>query len=81
METDDAQLSSQTSQEQSSPSAPGRRSKNFRNKLLSRLPTLAAMRWEANDTLDVYREMQSVVDVEADSFLQPLSPLVDQRHD
>lgn len=57
------------------------RTKAFRAKLLSRLPKLAAARWEASDTLNVYQDFQGVVDLDADAFLRPLEPLAEDRHE
>jgi hypothetical protein len=57
------------------------RSKAFRTKLLSRLPKLAAARWEASDTLNVYQDFQGVVDLDADAFLGPLEQLAENRHE
>lgn len=79
MDKDEPQLDLQAPRQELS--VPRRRSRNFRTKLLARLPTLASVQWEAKDTLDVYEEIQSVVDIEADAVLQPLAPLAEQRHE
>jgi hypothetical protein len=60
---------------------PKLKSKAFRSKLLSRLPRLAVATWEAGDTLDVYKDFRSVVDLDADSFLRPLAPLAEDRRE
>jgi hypothetical protein len=57
------------------------RTKAFRAKLLSRLPKLAAAKWEASDTLNVYQDFQGVVDLDSDAFLRPLEPLAEDRHE
>lgn len=64
----------------SAASRPGIRSRAFRSKLLSRLPRLAASRWNPGDTLDVYKDMEGLVELDADAFLQPLERLTGDQH-
>ena len=56
------------------------RSRNFGKALLSKLPKLGVSQWQASDTLDVYQDMQGIVDLDADAFLQPLEPLAEDHH-
>jgi hypothetical protein len=58
-----------------------RRSQEFRQELLGRLPTLLAPQWQASETLNVYQELQGIVDLDADAFLQPLANIAEERHD
>lgn len=58
-----------------------RRSPEFKQELLRRLPTLAAPQWQASETLNVYQELQGIVDLDADAFLQPLAKIADERHE
>lgn len=60
---------------------PRRESRAFRQQLLSRLPTLAVPKWEQTETLDVYQDLQGIVDLDADAFLEPLEPIAEGRHD
>jgi hypothetical protein len=55
--------------------APRRRSRAFGRALLSKLPKLPLSRWEAKDTLNIYKDLQGVVELDADAFLEPLEPL------
>jgi hypothetical protein len=67
--------------EQKQGDVPKLRSKAFRAKLLSRLPKLAAAKWEAGETLNVYQDFQGVVDLDADAFLRSLEPLAEDRRE
>lgn len=58
-----------------------RRSQEFRQELLGRLPTLLAPQWQASETLNVYQELQGIVDLDADAFLQPLANIAEERHE
>ncbi|HEY0079229.1 MAG TPA: hypothetical protein VGB73_11330 [Pyrinomonadaceae bacterium] len=49
--------------------------------MLGRLPTLLAPQWQASETLNVYQELQGIVDLDADAFLQPLANIAEERHD
>jgi hypothetical protein len=62
-------------------SLPKRRSRAFGRALLSKLPKLAVSRWDVTDTLDVYQDMQGIVDLDADAFLQPLERLAEDRNE
>ena len=66
---------------QAEKSVPKRRSRAFGRTLLSKLPKLSVTRWEVTDTLDVYQDMQGIVDLDADAFLQPLEPLAENRNE
>lgn len=61
--------------------SPNRESRKFRQELLSRLPILAAPQWQSSETLDIYQDLQGVVDLDADAFLEPLSAIVGERHE
>jgi hypothetical protein len=63
------------------PSVPRRESPQFRQELLSRLPILAAPKWQPSETLDVYQDLQGIVDLDADAFLEPLEPIAEKDHD
>ena len=54
---------------------PRRRSRAFARGLLAKLLKLPVSSWEATDALDVYADMESVVELDVDAFLQPLAPL------
>jgi hypothetical protein len=58
-----------------------RRSHEFRQELLGRLPTLQAPQLQASETLNVYQELQGIVDLDADAFLQPLANIAEERHE
>ena len=58
-----------------------RRTQEFKQELLSRLPTLEAPQWQASETLNVYQEMQGIVDLDADAFLLPLANIAEDRHE
>lgn len=58
-----------------------RRSHEFRQELLGRLPTLQAPQLHASETLNVYQELQGIVDLDADAFLQPLANITEERHE
>lgn len=58
-----------------------RRSRGFGRALLTKLPKLGVTQWEPSDTLDVYQDMQGIVDLDADAFLQPLEPLAEKRNE
>jgi hypothetical protein len=60
---------------------PPRRSQEFKQELLARLPTLAAPKWQASETLNVYQELQGIVDLDADAFLLPLANIAEERHE
>jgi hypothetical protein len=59
----------------------GRESFEFRQELLSRLPTLAVPKWQPQETLNVYQDLQGIVDLDADAFLQPLESIAEKHHD
>ncbi len=61
--------------------APKRRSRAFGRTLLAKLPQLSVSQWDKADTLNVFQEMQSIVDLDADSFLQPLETLAEKRRE
>ena len=77
-EEDTAKLS--TAPEPGEPT-PGRRSRAFSRALLLRLPKLSVASWGATDTLNVVQDMQGVVDLDADAFLQPLESLGEKRNE
>ncbi len=79
-ENEDSKLSA-TSEAAKGKGPPKRRSRAFGKGLLAKLPTLGVSQWEATDTLNVYQDMQGVVDLDADAFLQPLEPLAEERHE
>jgi len=56
-------------------SPPRRRSRAFQRQLLARLPQLAVPKWEASETRQVHQDMQSIADLDADAFLEPLERL------
>jgi hypothetical protein len=58
-----------------------RRSHEFRQELLGRLPMLLAPQLQASETLNVYQELQGIVDLDADAFLQPLANIAEERHE
>lgn len=58
-----------------------RGSHEFRQELLGRLPMLLAPQWQASETLNVYQELQGIVDLDADAFLQPLANIADERNE
>lgn len=71
--------------EQQEPVAGGgaarRWSQEFRQELLGRLPVLMAPQWQASETLNAYQELQGIVDLDADAFLQPLANIADERYE
>ncbi|HEX8118819.1 MAG TPA: hypothetical protein VF521_16195 [Pyrinomonadaceae bacterium] len=71
--------------EQQEPAAGGgaarRWSHEFRQELLGRLPVLVAPQWQASETLNAYQELQGIVDLDADAFLQPLANVADERYE
>lgn len=76
--------SAEPQEQQQDPTAGGgaarRRSHEFRQELLGRLPVLMAPQWQASETLNAYQELQGIVDLDADAFLQPLADIADERH-
>lgn len=83
-ETNDKNLTTSTNpsaEKAESRTFPKRRSREFRHGLLSRLPTLQVPEWNSGNTLDVYHDVQSLTDADADAFLHPLQPLYEERHD
>lgn len=58
-----------------------RRSHEFRQELLGRLPVLLAPQWQASETLNAYQELQGIVDLDADAFLKPLANIADERYE
>jgi hypothetical protein len=56
-------------------------SRTFQKELLARLPTLQSSKWEAKETLNVYQDMQGIVNLDADAFLQPLAPNKEGPHE
>jgi hypothetical protein len=57
-----------------------RRTRTFRRSLLSKLPKLTAAGWEASDTLNVFDDIQGIVQLDSDTFLEPLETLAEARH-
>lgn len=55
---------------------PRRRSRAFQRQLLARLPELGVPKWEVSETRQVHQDMQSIADLDADAFLEPLERLV-----
>jgi len=76
---------SSTPQEQpdttSADGVPRRRSRAFRQELLGRLPSLVAPHWQSAETLNIYQELQGIVDVDADAFLEPLEAIAEKHHE
>jgi hypothetical protein len=60
---------------------PRRRSRSFRQELLKRLPILSAPKWQATQTWNVYQELQGIVDLDADVFLEPLEPITEKHNE
>lgn len=60
---------------------PRRRSRAFRRQLLARLPQLSISKEDAGEALQVHQDMQGIVDLDADAFLEPLERLAGDRHD
>jgi hypothetical protein len=60
---------------------PRRKSHAFRQELLSRLPMLGVSKWQPTETLNVYQDLQGIVDLSADAFLEPLEPIAEERHE
>jgi hypothetical protein len=56
-------------------SPPRRRSRAFQRQLLARLPELGVPKWEVSETRQVHQDMQSIADLDADAFLEPLERL------
>lgn len=56
------------------------RTRAFRRNLLSKLPKLTAMGWAASDTLNVFDDIQGIVQLDSDAFLEPLETLAEVRH-
>ena len=54
-----------------------RRSQEFKQELLVRLPKLPSPQWQASETLDVYKELRGIVDLDADAFLKPLEQIAE----
>jgi hypothetical protein len=61
--------------------APRRTSRAFRRQLLAELPRLSTAQWQAKDTLDVYKDLQGLVGLDAEAFLRPLEPMVRRRNE
>lgn len=57
-------------------SIPGRRSKAFTKALLGRLPQLGHTTVDSSSTLNVYKDMQGVFELDADALLEPLQKLI-----
>ncbi len=57
-----------------------RRSREFGKALVAKLPKLGVSQWDKSDTLNVYQDMQGIVDLDADAFLQPLEAFSEQPH-
>jgi hypothetical protein len=70
-------------QERSEPASDGgasrRRSQEFRRELLTRLPELATPQWQPSEALNVYQELQGIVDLDADAFLRPLAKIAEEQ--
>jgi hypothetical protein len=83
-ETDDKNLTTSTNpsvEGVKSKGFPKRRSREFQHGLLLRLPRLPVPEWNSRNTLNVYQDLQSLTDPNADAFLGPLESLVGERHD
>jgi len=60
----------------SSPAAPAiKRDRAFRRSLIAKLPRIANTRWEIADTMNLFDEVSSVVELDSDTFLEPLERL------
>jgi hypothetical protein len=83
LNTEEAESSER--QQPQEPTAEGgqarRRSLEFKQDLLKRLPTLAAPQWQASETLNVYQELQGIVDLDTDAFLEPLAKITEYHHE
>jgi hypothetical protein len=75
---DDNKLSSKP---EAVPNMPTRKSKQFRDALLTRLPRLRSPNWDASAVFDVHESMAGLRDLGADALLEPLASLADARHD
>ncbi len=58
---------------------PGRKSKAYRDRLLTRLPRLGAPDWDPRGAFDVQDSMTGLRDLGADSFLEPLARFAEPR--
>ena len=60
-----------------SPTAPAsiKRDRAFRRSLIAKLPRLPNTRWETADTMNVFDEITSIVELDSDTFLEPLERL------
>jgi hypothetical protein len=67
--------------EESGASFPRPESNIFKQEILSRLPILAVSKWETNETLNIYQDLQGILDLDADAFLAPLEPIAEKHHD
>jgi hypothetical protein len=56
------------------------RNRAFRRGLLTKLPKLAIPRWEVSDALNVFQDIQGIVELDSDAFLQPWENLSEERH-
>lgn len=62
-------------------SQPDFNSRAFKQELLFRLPTLSVSKWETTETLNIYRDLQVILELDADAFLEPLKPIGEKNHD
>ena len=60
---------------------PSRRSKQFRQTLLSRVYRLPNPEWDSDNMLDVHNDLKGIVDLNADEFLTPLSRIVEHPNE
>jgi hypothetical protein len=58
---------------------PARKTKAYRDRLLTRLPSLTAPAWDARDVSDVHASMADLRDLGADTFLEPLARFAETR--
>jgi hypothetical protein len=67
--------------EESGSNHPRSESRAFKQEILSRLSILVASKWEATETLNIYRDVQGILDLDADAFLKPLEDIAEKHHE
>ena len=56
-----------------------RRNSAFRRELLEKLPVLGYPDWRSGEVLEIQADLESIVQVDTDSFLEPLEHLAELK--
>lgn len=67
--------------EESGAGYPRPESRAFKQEILSRLSMLGVSKWETTETLNIYQDLQGILDLDADAFLTPLEPIAEKHND